>query len=136
MTTETRQAAIYAVRGKLGLLDTLPIDWTYEQRAQYNTELARVLLAMPDAASVDRYNANVVLNNQFQPLEKTGVLTDLSTFGTEFGNQALRVGDAVAQVGEGTISTLKLASWVIPVGALAVAAIYLISFAKSKGVIK
>ncbi len=130
MSPEIRQAAIYAVRGKLGLLDTNPSDWTYEQRAQYNAELARVLLTMPGASDVDKYNANIVLNNQFQPLEPNGFLTDISVFGTEFGNQAIRAGESVASIGNGVLNTAKLASWVIPAASLAVVVILLLEFKK------
>ena len=52
----------------------------------------------------------------------------VATFSEEFGNQALRVGEGVAGVGNGIVNTLSLAKWVLPLAGLAVAGILVYSF--------
>ena len=60
------------------------------------------------------------------------LLEGIQTFGSELENQALDLGNSVAQVGTGIKSTLNLAGWVIPAGALVVGGILLYAFYKKR----
>lgn len=132
----TIQLASAAVKEQLGLTGLAPSAWTYEQRVAYNTALADYIMAHPvEFTPAQQSIAQNVLGEQNLPLEDTGLLSDLSTFTDEFGNQAARVGGAVASVGEGAIATANLASWLLPVAAVAVVGILLYSLAKKEGAI-
>jgi len=123
-----KEQAIAKIRSDMNL-PALPSDWTYEQRIAYNKTLADYILSHPD--EFDQTSALVaskVANQVYSPLEDTSFTSDLSIFGDELANQAIKAGESVAGVGNGVLSTFQIASWAIPVAALAVLGIALYGF--------
>ncbi len=110
-----RAAAVDQVKGQLGLSAIQPSDWTYDQRVSYNKALAAYIQQNPGLFSAtDETNAAAVAAKVDSPLDDNSFASDLAVFGDEFENQALRVGGAVASVGNGVINALNLAKYGIP----------------------
>lgn len=63
-----------------------------------------------------------------KPLEDTSF--DWALLGDEMANNALKIGESVASVGQGVMNTLNLAKWVLPLAGLTVVGILLYKFYK------
>lgn len=74
-------------------------------------------------AMVDAWGTNT-------PLQDTSF--DWSALASEMGANALEAGEAVAGVGKGVLSTLKLTSWLLPLAVVVVVAIFLFGFFKKQ----
>jgi len=69
---------------------------------------------------------NQVANTpDIQHTEDYTVGQQISDFTDEFGNQAMRVGESIASVGNGVLNTLNLAKYGIPIVGVIIVAIYL-----------
>lgn len=104
----------------------------YEKREAFATELARIITAYPDRFDpVTVATARRELGDRpNEPLADVGPASQLSDFVGEVGAQAERVGEAVAGIGEGAITTAKLARWAIPAAALVALFIVLRNFSR------
>lgn len=126
------QEAIASVRASLGLSNS-PSEWSYEQRIAYNKALATYINASPQSYDEQtQASAQIVAAAQYSPLEDTGVLADLSAFGSALEDEALAAGNKVAGVGNGILDTLGLAKWLIPAAAIILVGILLYGFYKKQ----
>ena len=132
------QARTARVRAELGL-DSIPPDkWTHAQRIDYNKALAAAILADAQAgapvSAVDVNKAKLAASANIEQLGEYGLIDKAGDFAGELANQAGDVVESVASVGEGVKSALGFARWLIPLGALAVAVVLFLGFAKDRGV--
>lgn len=120
-----RNAAAAAIKLRLGL-PASPSSWSYEQRGQYNAELARYIAARPAEFPDlnDQRNAASVLASPQTALEDTSF--DWGMFATETARP-------VTDLGEGVASTLSMGKWLIPVVTVAAVVIGLFALANRTG---
>ena len=77
------------VRYNLGLDQIAPSDWTYSQRTAYNKALADLIAKYPDRFSAQEQQVAEVVNAKaYEPLDTSGVLDDLQTFGGALVDEA------------------------------------------------
>ena len=84
-----RQTAIRIVRERLGLASLAPVDWTYDQRVQYNRELA--IYITENAHAFDDAEIQVARDIAQQPIDQlsdTGFAASLGAFGSAFLDEA------------------------------------------------
>ncbi|MCF3650166.1 hypothetical protein [Synoicihabitans lomoniglobus] len=121
MTTAELQAAslAYAVaitRRELNLPPSGPLDIT--QRGPYLRALSARILAEPgvySAQTLDSAQRYIVTGDQ-KPFEGLSAGEAVSIFTGELVNQVTDAGEAVAGVGQGVLTTAKIARYFIPVG--------------------
>jgi len=104
----TRQDLITQARAQLGLADTAPADWTYNERVEYNKLLASLIAANADSFPPQEVAiARQVEQKAYDPLADNSALDDLRTFGSEFASQLEQTVDAAADVGRGVRDTVS-----------------------------
>lgn len=119
-----------AIRSNLGLSD-VPSEWTYDERLAYNNALATYINANPGVFSAsDLAIANNELNQNNVSLSDTSFTSGLSDFFGNLEDEAVSALDDIGGVGRGVLSTFRLASWVLPLAAVAVVIILLFAFRK------
>jgi hypothetical protein len=82
----TRAESIAAVRSQFGLTNILPIDWSYDQRTQYNKALAAYILKNETVSGTDRLRLAHVAASEPGPLVDDSF--DWSMFGAEIVKNA------------------------------------------------
>lgn len=89
---ESRNAAVAIVRQASGLAGIPPSEWTYEQRVQYNKDLAAYIQSHPTAFTAqDVATAKIVEQRAYEPLSTLGLGEGIDIFTDEFLNQAKQV---------------------------------------------
>ena len=107
------KSAINIALTQTGLKDKPKTEWTYDERAKYNKALADIIATYPDRFAPSQVTqAKAVEMADYSPLASSDF--SFSDFGREVLNNAVAAGDSVAGVGQGVLSTFKLAKWVIP----------------------
>ncbi len=130
MTSEqiaaNRKSAGNLVRYQLGL-DTIPTaDWSYEQRVAFNKALATYIADHPNAfGTQDVLTAQTVAANEYTPMQDESF--SISDF---VSTTAANAAEPFVAIGDGVITTAKLARLAIPVAAIVAVVILLVSFNK------
>ncbi len=107
-----------------------PRTFTYDQQTAYVQALAREILKYPNNfTDATILAANSIANKNYGPLVDSSASFD--DFADAFADEALKVGESVAAVGEGVKTTLSMSAYLIPVVAVAVVGIWLWKFSKS-----
>lgn len=89
---KVRADAVTIVRGNLGLLDTPPAEWTYEQRVEYNKALASYINSHSTIFTPeDRESAQAVAARPYEPLATLGLGDKADIFTDEFLAQGKEV---------------------------------------------
>lgn len=105
-------------------------EWTYEERAKYNKALADIIATYPDRFAPSQVTqAKAVEMADYSPLASSDF--SFSDFGEEVLNNAVSAGESVAGVGQGVLSTFKLAKWVIPAAGIALVVFWLMGQKKN-----
>lgn len=119
------RSAANEAANKAGVRDTYgaiipPNQWTQEQRATYNKEIARIILAHPGSFSAESLNIAATTN------------TDYGLRGHHFDSaldialdSAAPLGNALKSVGEGAVAALNSAKWLLPLALVGFVAILL-----------
>lgn len=112
----TRQEIVAQVREAMGLNNTAPVEWTYEQRAAYNKALAAALsdhlelLSPEGAALVER-----ITRTPAQALEDYGLLDKVEDFFLEIENQAQEI-NPLSDRNRGTFAMVIVLAVLVYVG--------------------
>lgn len=118
---KTRAELIALARAQLNLSNIPPADWSYGQRIEYNSLLARLITENAESFPPQEVAfARDLANKAFDPLADLSAMDDLRVFGSEFANQLEQTADAVADVGRGVRDTVSIVGKSLPyVAALA-----------------
>lgn len=124
MTAEQNRANLRSaervVAIQLGIDDqggTWRTSLTYEQRVAYDKALAAYIAAHPSAfADSTVETAQLVTSQNLTPLADASF--SLEDFSSAVVDNAVGIGDSVANVGRGVTNTLSLAKWGIPLAVL------------------
>lgn len=126
-----RIEAAEKTRATLGLSETPPHAWTYEERTAYNKALAAYIQSRPDEfTDQDLLTADLVSKQMYSALDDSSFQV-----GTFIAETVAPITDAAQAVGAGVLSTANAARWLIPVGA-AIAALVGINELTGGGVAK
>lgn len=122
-----RKSAGNLVRYQLGL-DTIPtVDWTYDQRTAFNKALASYISDHPSAfGEQDILTAQIVQTNEYSSLEFAPSFP-VSDFVSTLATDVIAPFQAV---GNGIITTVTAAKWVIPTVAAVAVVMLLIALNK------
>jgi hypothetical protein len=122
-----RAAAVTLIRSQQGLANTAPADWTYEQRVAYNKALATYIATNPALFTAqDADTAAAVTVAAYAPLSDNSILGDVATFGSAFGDEVLKAGDKVADVGRGALDAVSFVGKLLPIAAVFVFAVWVL----------
>jgi hypothetical protein len=117
--------AVSRVRDSFGFAPSGPIP--REKLDDYFRALSEVIVAEPSlysaqaVANAERYRAQ----GEFDPLDQTTIIEAGREFAGAFLDQAAKVGEGAAAIGEGVVSTAKLARYGIPLVVVLVVAAWL-----------
>lgn len=108
-----RKSAINVALSSTGLNEKPKAEWTFNDRAAYNKALADIIAKNPDAfSSQDVITAKDVEKKDYSPLASSDF--SFSEFGSAVVDNVVDAGNSVAGIGQGVLSTAKLAKWGIP----------------------
>lgn len=109
-----REALIIAVRYQLGLQDTRPSDWTYDQRVNYNKTFARYITENPQAFTAGELQvAKDIAHRPLDALDDTSFVGNLSLFGDELLNQAAAINQDINPFSE---KNRRVMYWLVVAG--------------------
>lgn len=125
-----RTLAIQTVRADLGLSNT-PSDWTYNERVKYNKALADYITAhASEFPPQDLAVAQDIAAQTASPLADNGLLSDLGTFGSAFGDELLSAGEKVGAIGTGVLDSVSAVGKLLPVAVVALFVVYVLTLKK------
>ncbi len=126
-----QQAQAY-IRATLGLSDDVS-SWSYDERIAYNKALATYIAQNASSFPAQSVGtANAVLNEHASAIQDTGFLSDLSAFGSAFGDEVVNAGESVAGIGQGILSFASLTKYLIPLAGIIIVGILLWGFYKKQ----
>ncbi len=126
-----QQAQAY-IRATLGLSDDVS-SWSYDERIAYNKALATYIAQNASSFPAQSVGtANAVLNEHASAIQDTGFLSDLSAFGSAFGDEVVNAGESVAGIGQGFLSFASLTKYLIPLAGIIIVGILLWGFYKKQ----
>lgn len=97
-----RRTAATVIRKRLGLLEIPPSDWTYEQRVEYNRELAQYIADNPQSfQDTEIQTAKDIASKAIDPLDDTSLMASVGLFGDAFLVEA----ETVLETGGKTLRT-------------------------------
>lgn len=116
--------AVAAVRAALGFAPSGPVP--IERHGEYIRALSAYILREPsNYTEAAVANARRWANTADVELQRYTVTDAAGDFFGEVGNQALRIGEGAAAVGQGVVNTAKMMRWLLPIAALVVVGLFI-----------
>ena len=119
-----RKSAINLALTQTGLIDKAKVDWSYDERTNYNKALAKIIKDSPTSfATQDVATASQVERADYSPLASADF--SFSDFGSAVVDNVVDAGNSVAGIGKGVLSAAKLAQYAIPIAGVALLVFWL-----------
>ena len=100
---------------------------SYEQRGEFSRRLAAKILAYPDRFTAETVaTAQAIAGRTLDPLADASF--SWSDFSSAVTDNALAIGDSVADVGRGVTGTLSSVKWLLPLAAVVAVGILIVGF--------
>lgn len=127
-----RAALSATLRNQLNLTGP-SADWSSDQRIAYNKAYAAAVLANPQNFSPqESATAQAVASAPPSVEQQTGILSDISTFGSSLADNVLAAGQQVAGIGNGVLNLASAMKYIIPLAGVTVLVILAMGFYKTQ----
>ena len=115
----------------------VPVDGAlpYEQRTEFSKRLAAKILEFPSRFTAETVNtAKLVSGGNYSPLSDDSF--SWSDFVSAAVDNAVDLGDSVADIGRGAAAAGSALKWVLPAAAVAVVVLAVVGFGRKTGAVK